>query len=126
LYMRGGAAHSVIYDWSEDLFDKVSNLVSLFASLPHRFLCHTGLVKEDRHPCDKENIAHCQICKGEKWSDFQTLTSSLRDTIEESGGYWLNPNAIRVRTISKPVGGVTPRNVSVLQASYQVSICVCR
>lgn len=37
-----------------------------------------------------------QIKEGRRWHDMQSLTAGLRDAIDQSGEYWLNPSALRI------------------------------
>lgn len=40
-----------------------------------------------------------QMRTGKPWADFQLLTHSLRDAIESHGAQWMNPHAVRARTL---------------------------
>jgi gamma-tubulin complex component 5 len=69
--------------------------------------------------------ADVQVMGRKRWTDFQTLTSTLRETIERQNEQWLNPHAIRIRTTSRPkIDGpndlISPEILSVVRASYQV------
>lgn len=37
-----------------------------------------------------------QISEGRKWHDMQSLTAALRDAVDQSGEFWLNPSALRI------------------------------
>nr|XP_019012421.1 uncharacterized protein I206_03268 [Kwoniella pini CBS 10737]OCF51202.1 hypothetical protein I206_03268 [Kwoniella pini CBS 10737] len=61
-----------------------------------------------------------KVSKKEKWSDFHTLTSTFRDTIEEEQAGWMNPGAIRIRTVRSAGAFVGPRALCVIRADYEV------
>ncbi|EIW69109.1 hypothetical protein TREMEDRAFT_11782, partial [Tremella mesenterica DSM 1558] len=64
-----------------------------------------------------------QIHSKKKWSDSQTLTSTLRETLKHSsgGGNWLNPAAIRIHLSGRLEGVVAPSVLSGLRITYEVS-----
>ncbi|WRT65449.1 uncharacterized protein IL334_002392 [Kwoniella shivajii] len=61
-----------------------------------------------------------KINANEKWADFQTLTSTLRDAIEKQSAGWMNPTAIRIRALRSSGPLVGPRALSILRANYEV------
>lgn len=72
-------------------------------------------------------ISPQKVIARKRWSDFHTLTGSLRETIERQGELWLNPQAIRVRVKSRSQPHepdrnttVTPGVLSSMSASYRV------
>ncbi|KAK8861336.1 hypothetical protein IAR55_002155 [Kwoniella newhampshirensis] len=54
-----------------------------------------------------------------RWMDFQFLTSTLRDITETKQALWMNPSAIRIRTVrlQGPITG--PRALGIIRADYQ-------
>ncbi|WVQ92087.1 hypothetical protein IAS59_005895 [Cryptococcus gattii] len=61
-----------------------------------------------------------KIVSGEPWSDFQLLTSSIRTVAEARQAFWMNPNALRIRT-TKPQGVyLGPRALGGIHADYLV------
>lgn len=67
-------AHDAMDRWLSGLYDQVSSY-QFTAAVPRL----TGQIREEK-----------------RWSDMQTLTSSLRDAIEASDSAWMNPSAIRI------------------------------
>ncbi|WWC59975.1 uncharacterized protein I303_102538 [Kwoniella dejecticola CBS 10117] len=61
-----------------------------------------------------------KVMKGDKWTDFQTLTSTFRDTVEEKEAGWMNPAAIRIRTVRSSGALVGPRALNVIRGDYEV------
>ncbi|KAK4689213.1 hypothetical protein P7C73_g907, partial [Tremellales sp. Uapishka_1] len=59
---------------------------------------------------------HCR----KKWRDLQILTSSMRDTIEKHGDYWMNASAIRIRAVGRAENSIGPRILSALRVNYLV------
>lgn len=118
LYMRG---HLVLNEWSDWLFDKVSTLK--LQCFPFGLVPLPPLFPFSRNT-PPALLADSQIRIGERWTDSQVVTSTLRDMIERSGEFWLNPTAIRIRADphSKSPPALSPRTVSIIQASYQVSL----
>ncbi|OWZ26519.1 hypothetical protein C356_06924 [Cryptococcus neoformans c45] len=61
-----------------------------------------------------------KIVKGEPWSDFQLLTSSIRTVTEARQAFWMNPDALRIRT-TRPQGVyLGPRALGAIRADYLV------
>lgn len=61
-----------------------------------------------------------QIVKGEPWSDFQLLTSSIRTVTEARQAFWMNPNALRIRTTRLQGVYLGPRALEAIRADYLV------
>ncbi|UOH84980.1 hypothetical protein LQV05_001796 [Cryptococcus neoformans] len=66
------------------------------------------------------DIVEKVIVKGEPWSDFQLLTSSIRTVTEARQAFWMNPDALRIRT-TRPQGVyLGPRALGAIRADYLV------
>ncbi len=64
-----------------------------------------------------------QMQSSRPWSDFQILTSSFRDAVDKASALWLNPSAVRIRTLRRVdrVGnGTDLAALSAIRADYQV------
>ncbi|KAK6906950.1 hypothetical protein I203_100939 [Kwoniella mangroviensis CBS 8507] len=61
-----------------------------------------------------------KVSSNAKWTDFQTLTSTFRDVVEEKQAGWMNPAAIRIRTIRSSGALVGPRALEILRVNYEV------
>lgn len=67
-----------------------------------------------------------QVVSRKKWSDFQILTSTLREEIEKRGDQWLNAAAIRIdpgsrRTLSQDQPQtISPATLSTTRPTYRV------
>jgi gamma-tubulin complex component 5 len=71
------------------------------------------------------NIGSFQVTTRKRWADFQVLTSTIREMIEKQNEIWLNPHAIRIRTIGRPTSQdptalISPETLSIIKATYQV------
>ncbi|WVQ94433.1 hypothetical protein IAU59_001512 [Kwoniella sp. CBS 9459] len=61
-----------------------------------------------------------KVASNERWADFHALTSTFRDTIERNEAGWLNPSAIRIRTVRTQGAYVGPRALGAIRAHYEV------
>ncbi|WVQ83578.1 hypothetical protein IAT38_005719 [Cryptococcus sp. DSM 104549] len=61
-----------------------------------------------------------KIHSGERWTDFQILTSTLRNVIEDRAAGWMNPSALRIRTVRSQGVYTGPRALEAIRADYQV------
>ncbi|WVN90409.1 uncharacterized protein L203_105645 [Cryptococcus depauperatus CBS 7841] len=61
-----------------------------------------------------------KVHKGEKWMDFQVLTNTLRDAIDQRQAGWMNPMALHVMTIRPQEAYLGPRILSTVRINYQV------
>ncbi|WWC87513.1 uncharacterized protein L201_002403 [Kwoniella dendrophila CBS 6074] len=69
---------------------------------------------------DWGEILFNKMSNKEKWGDFQALTNTFRDTIEEKQAAWMNPAAIRIRTVRFSGAIVGTRALEAIRASYEV------
>lgn len=61
-----------------------------------------------------------QMAKNKPWADFHLLTHSLRDTIETLGAVWMNPLAVRARTMRRAKANLSDIRVDYLVRRAQI------
>ncbi|WVQ62976.1 uncharacterized protein L199_001125 [Kwoniella botswanensis] len=69
---------------------------------------------------DWSKVLFDKVSANAKWTDFQTLNSTFRDIVEEKQAGWMNPAAIRIRTIRSSGALVGPRALEILRVNYEV------
>lgn len=97
-YMRGV---DVLQPWTEWLFLQV------------------GTCRDTGPYCKAD---YDKVSTQKRWTDFQLLTSTLRETIEKQGQLWLNPQAARIHATRRGSSSthVSPTMLSAVRASYRV------
>lgn len=57
--------------------------------------------------------------QNKRWSDFQLLTSTLRDAVSSSSNVWINPILVRASTSRRTSEDIS-KTVSAIKVDYQV------